>query len=173
LLSCQQLEIVRLLALGVKTLILDEPTTGISGEQKAILFNTLKYLANEEGMIVLFVSHKLEDVVELCHRVAVLREGRVIGERAMPVTTHELVQMMFGDVLKPQTRAQLDLTKSPSVITTDRRNPYRQTLRDAQYQSGVASWRGYRFRWLRRKRAIIGVARASGARANSGWACSR
>jgi len=113
----QQLEIVRLLALGVKTLILDEPTTGISGEQKAILFNTLKYLANEEGMIVLFVSHKLEDVVELCHRVAVLREGRVIGERAMPVTTHELVQMMFGDVLKPQTRAQLDLTKAPSVIT--------------------------------------------------------
>ena len=113
----QQLEIIRLLALGVKTLILDEPTTGISSDQKTTLFNTLKYLANEEGMIVLFVSHKLEDVVELCHRVAVLRAGRVIGEREMPATTHELVQMMFGDVLKPQTRAQLDLTKAPTIMS--------------------------------------------------------
>src|SRR5688500_2443064 len=75
----QQLEIVRLLALGVKTLILDEPTTGIAPEQKNILFDALRKLAHDEGMIVLIVSHKLEDVIDLCDEVVVLRSGRHVG----------------------------------------------------------------------------------------------
>lgn len=68
----QQLEIVRLLWLGARTLILDEPTTGIPAPQKVKLFATLKQLAAESKSII-FVSHKLEDVDELCQRVAVLR----------------------------------------------------------------------------------------------------
>lgn len=100
----QQLEIVRLLALGVRALILDEPTTGISAEQKETLFSTLSRLAHDEGMTVLLVSHKLEDVVALCDQVVVLRAGELVGERAMPATTHELVKMMFGEELPPQPR---------------------------------------------------------------------
>ena len=61
----QQLEILRLLWLGVEILILDEPTTGISAEQKKKLFETLRKLA-AEGKTIIFVSHKLEDVGELC-----------------------------------------------------------------------------------------------------------
>jgi ABC-type uncharacterized transport system ATPase subunit len=75
----QQLEIVRLLALGVKALILDEPTTGISAEQKDTLFAALKELATQEGMIVLLVSHKLEDVIALCDEVIVLACWRFGG----------------------------------------------------------------------------------------------
>ncbi|MBZ0295626.1 MAG: ATP-binding cassette domain-containing protein [Anaerolineae bacterium] len=96
----QQLEIIRLLALGVKTLILDEPTTGISAEQKETLFDALRGLAREDGMIVLLVSHKLEDVIALCDRVVVLRGGVQAGERDMPATPAELVRMMFGQELK-------------------------------------------------------------------------
>ena len=82
----QQLEIVRLLTLGVRTLILDEPTTGISAQQKTILFDALQALAREQGLTVLLVSHKLEDVIALCDEVVVLRAGRLVGERAMPAT---------------------------------------------------------------------------------------
>ena len=57
----QQLEIMRLLWMGAKVLILDEPTTGISQPQKVKLFATLQKLA-AQGMTILFVSHKLEDV---------------------------------------------------------------------------------------------------------------
>ncbi|MFN5965013.1 MAG: ATP-binding cassette domain-containing protein, partial [Pseudanabaena sp.] len=63
----QQLEILRLLSLGVKTLILDEPTTGISASQKTALFAAVKQLA-ADGKSIIFVSHKLEDVEELCDR---------------------------------------------------------------------------------------------------------
>jgi ABC-type uncharacterized transport system ATPase subunit len=75
----QQLEIVRLLANGVGTLILDEPTTGISASQKTLLFQTLRRLA-DEGKSIIFVSHKLEDVEALCDRVTVMRRGQVAGE---------------------------------------------------------------------------------------------
>ena len=50
-------------------------------------------------MIVIFVSHKLEEVEELCGRVTVMRQGRVVGEADMPCPTDRLVEMMFGDVL--------------------------------------------------------------------------
>lgn len=112
----QQLEIVRLLSLNVKTLILDEPTTGISAEQKDMLFGALRHLAKQEGMIVLLVSHKLEDVISLCDRVAVLRAGQLVAERQMPATAAELVTLMFGEQLRPQTRAQVDLTRARDVL---------------------------------------------------------
>lgn len=112
----QQLEIIRLLALGVETLILDEPTTGISADQKDILFNALRRLAHDEGLVVLLVSHKLEDVIDLCDEVIVLRAGSKVGEMDMPPsddnltsaliaqTKQKLVTMMFGEVLQAQHR---------------------------------------------------------------------
>ncbi len=91
----QQLEILRLLWLGAKVLILDEPTTGISALQKDKLFGTLKYLASQAKTII-FVSHKLEDVEILCDRVGVLRKGFIVGEVPPPFDTQVLVEMMFG-----------------------------------------------------------------------------
>ena len=95
----QQLEILRLISLGVRVLILDEPTTGISAEQKAVLFASLRRLAHEDGMTVLFVSHKLEEVEELCDDVAVLRQGKLVGCQQMPCPTEKMVAMMFGQDL--------------------------------------------------------------------------
>ncbi len=105
----QQLEIVRLLALGIKTLILDEPTTGISAEQKDLLFVALQALAKNDGMSVLLVSHKLEDVIALCDEVVVLRSGQLVGAAQMPVSKAELVRLMFQQELAPQTRTHIPL----------------------------------------------------------------
>ena len=91
----QQLEILRLLWLGVNVLILDEPTTGISALQKEKLFTTLRLLA-EQNKTIIFVSHKLEDVEQLCSRVAVLRKGQLVGETKPPYQTDQLVTLMFG-----------------------------------------------------------------------------
>lgn len=100
---------MRLLALGIKTLILDEPTTGISAEQKTLLFDTLRALAKSDGMSILLVSHKLEDVIALCDEVVVLRAGKLVGQAEMPVTKSALVSMMFGQELAPQTRERVPL----------------------------------------------------------------
>lgn len=90
----QQLEMVRLIASGARTIILDEPTTGISNEQKTVLFNALKKLAAQGNSLVI-VSHKLEDVEILCDRVTVLKEGRISGEMEAPFNTSGILSMMF------------------------------------------------------------------------------
>lgn len=115
----QQLEIVRLLALGVRLLILDEPTTGISAEQKALLFDALRGLAHDDGMTILLVSHKLEDVIALCDAVAVLRAGRVVGKLTMPATVAELVALMFGSDLSAPERAARPMLNDDPVLTLD------------------------------------------------------
>lgn len=94
----QQLEILRLLWMGASALILDEPTTGISAQQKEKLFASLKILAGQ-GKTIIFVSHKLEDVEILCSKVAILRKGVLVGEVPTPFDTDQLVEMMFGKVI--------------------------------------------------------------------------
>jgi ABC-type uncharacterized transport system ATPase subunit len=104
----QQLEILRLLCLGVQVLILDEPTTGISAAQKSSLFATLRELA-AQGKAIIFVSHKLEEVQELCSQVTVLRRGQVAGQVTMPCPTDRLVELMFGQVLISGERQEMPL----------------------------------------------------------------
>lgn len=120
----QQLEIVRLLSLGVRTLVLDEPTTGISASQKTALFEALKKLA-AQGKSIIFVSHKLEDVEELCNKVTVMRAGKVVGTCDIPCPTSTLVAMMFGRELatpvKPATcREEAAICVEGLVIGDDR-----------------------------------------------------
>ncbi len=103
----QQLEILRLLWLGARVLILDEPTTGISANQKDKLFETLRKLA-KQGMTIIFVSHKLEDVEVLCHKVAVLTSGKLVGEAQAPFNAKKLVEMMFGKEISLGARRPLE-----------------------------------------------------------------
>ncbi|MDH3942817.1 MAG: ATP-binding cassette domain-containing protein, partial [Anaerolineae bacterium] len=93
----QQLELVRLLAGGAELLILDEPTTGISGDQKDVLFATMQTLA-EDGKTLVLVSHKLDEVQELCSQVFVLKRGKLVGETDVPCSNEKLVELMFEDI---------------------------------------------------------------------------
>jgi simple sugar transport system ATP-binding protein len=112
----QQLEILRLLSLGVRVLILDEPTTAISASQRVLLFATLRKLA-DEGLTVIFVSHKLEEIEEICDRATVLRAGQVTGEVELPVPAAQLVSLMFGKAIVPEERT--DVAIGDIVIELD------------------------------------------------------
>lgn len=112
----QQLELLRLLALGVEALILDEPTTGISSLQKDTLFNALKALA-AKGKSVILVSHKLDDVEALCSRVTVLRQGMVSGNMTRPFSTETLLEMIFGT--PPAPPVLLPVTPGDPILVMD------------------------------------------------------
>jgi ribose transport system ATP-binding protein len=71
----QLIEIARALSMQSRILLLDEPTASIAANEIAILFNLLRRL-KDEGVAILFVSHKLEEVFELCDKVTILRDGR-------------------------------------------------------------------------------------------------
>ncbi len=125
----QQIEILRLLSLGVSILILDEPTTGISAPQKKKLFATLHKLA-DDGMTIVFVSHKLEDVGELCNSVVVLRAGELVGKMDAPFDNDELVQMMFGKVVALQHYEKINDGKSAIEMRSVELEDYRTRIHD-------------------------------------------
>lgn len=105
----QQLELVRLLAGGAEILILDEPTTGISAEQKEVLFESMRKMTSEEGKTVILVSHKLEEVQELCIYAYVLRRGKLVGGQNLPCGNELLVEMMFGQMPQRSRRPPFDI----------------------------------------------------------------
>ncbi len=129
----QQLEILRLLWLGAKVLILDEPTTGISQAQKEKLFATLKTLAGQ-GMTVFFVSHKLEDVEILCDRAAVLRQGVLVGSMEKPFDKVALVRMMFGKEVELATKSCASPGKKVLTVKTGSVDSIRLRIKDVNLE---------------------------------------
>ena len=92
----QRIEIVRCLLQRPRLLIMDEPTSVLTPQEAERLFETLRRLAGE-GCAVLYISHRLEEVRQLCHTATVLRRGRVVG-RPDPGTasTADLARLMVG-----------------------------------------------------------------------------
>jgi len=96
----QRVEIIKALYRGAGLIILDEPTAVLTPQEVNDLFVTLKRIVSE-GHSLIFISHKLHEVMEVSDRVTVLRDGKVIGTRlTRQVTQSELVKMMVGRELK-------------------------------------------------------------------------
>jgi ribose transport system ATP-binding protein len=92
----QMIEIGRAMVNEVKLLILDEPTAVIAGREVALLFERLKAL-RAAGVSILFVSHRLEEVFEICDRVTVLKDGRHVATTlAAGLTREALIRLMVG-----------------------------------------------------------------------------
>jgi ABC-type uncharacterized transport system ATPase subunit len=92
----QRVEIVKALLAGADLLILDEPTSVLTPQEAEELFAVLRRMA-AEGHAIVFISHKLEEILSLCDRVVVLRRGEVAGEASTrSVDKRELARMMVG-----------------------------------------------------------------------------
>lgn len=92
----QKIEILKALLRGAEILVLDEPTAVLTPQETRELFVELKNL-RASGHTIIFISHKLNEVKELCDRFTVLRRGRVIGSGSVKdYTPQELSNMMVG-----------------------------------------------------------------------------
>ena len=94
----QQIELFRLLFNGAKVIILDEPTSAFSLDQKKMVFDTLKRLA-ENGCSIVLVSHKIDEVLEICSAATVMRGGKVVETLNLPVPSKKLIDLMFGSCI--------------------------------------------------------------------------
>ena len=92
----QRVEIIRCLLQNPKLLIMDEPTSVLTPQAVRKLFDTLRQLA-DEGCSILYISHKLDEIQELCHVATVLRDGKVTGH-CIPAeeTPRSMARLMIG-----------------------------------------------------------------------------
>ena len=94
--ECQRVEVLKALYRNAKILIMDEPTAVLVPQEVDVLFKTLERLCSE-GLSIIFISHKLNEVMKISDRITVLRDGKKIGTvKRQDTNEHELARMMVG-----------------------------------------------------------------------------
>ena len=96
----QCVEITRALLARPRILILDEPTAALDDSEVARLFGIVRKL-RDEGVAVIYISHRLDEIFQLADRITVLKDGRLVGVREVKdITKDEVISMMVGRVLE-------------------------------------------------------------------------
>ncbi|MEM6463429.1 MAG: ABC transporter ATP-binding protein [Pseudomonadota bacterium] len=125
----QRVEILKALYRDARVLILDEPTAVLTGLESEKLFATLKGMT-ETGLSVIFISHKLAEVMSASQRVIILRSGRVVAEKRTADTDRaELAELMVGRrVTRPVKREQPPGAQVLAALNVDVVEDGRKTL---------------------------------------------
>ena len=110
----QIVEITKALSFNPKVILLDEPTSALAQNEVQNLFEAIQALKNQ-GVIVIYISHKLQELPQIADTVSVLRDGKLTGTVEMSEVEHkDIIGMMFGDV-KIQSRPK-DIKVRDEVI---------------------------------------------------------
>jgi general nucleoside transport system ATP-binding protein len=111
----QRVEILKALYRGAKILILDEPTSVLTPQEVARLFVTLKQLI-ADGLSIIFISHKLDEVLAISNRIAVLRGGKLVFEgNTADATKASLAKAMVGRDIDAPRRESIDVSANVST----------------------------------------------------------
>ena len=103
----QMVAIARGVSLGAKVLVLDEPTSSLAEREVAVLYDLIRRLQSQ-GTAIVYISHRFDELYTVCNRVTILRDGKLVGTRAMEgLERLDLVCMMLG---KPREELRLGTT---------------------------------------------------------------
>ncbi|MDO5111531.1 MAG: sugar ABC transporter ATP-binding protein [Clostridia bacterium] len=92
----QMSEIIKAVSCDARLIIMDEPTSSLDSNETDHLFNTIREL-KARGVSIIYISHRMEEIFEICDRVSVFRDGTYVGARDMDgVTREELIHLMVG-----------------------------------------------------------------------------
>src|SRR5699024_4475691 len=98
----QMIEIAKALATNAELIIMDEPTAALTDREIKSLFNVIKSL-QKQNVSIIYVSHRMEEIFQICQRITVLRDGKYIGTEKISNTSFEsIVKMMVGRDLGEQ-----------------------------------------------------------------------
>ncbi len=126
-------QIARALSADAKVILLDEPTSALTEHEADNLFGILRRL-KQQGVTLVFVSHKFEEVFALCDRASVLRDGRLIGTRPIAeLTRPELIQMMIGREFLEEHMGRVSVNRNRVVLKAERVTQ-RGRIHDASFE---------------------------------------
>jgi len=115
----QRVEILKVLYRGTRVLILDEPTSALTPLEVDELFKFMRRL-KEDGRSIVFITHKLREVLEICDRIVVLRNGLVTGEvQADKATPELLAERMVGHAVVPRVSRSPRPPGEPILVVRD------------------------------------------------------
>ena len=96
----QMVEIAKAISFNVELLVMDEPTSVLTGKETEILFNLIRNLS-KEGVATVYISHRLKEIVDLCDTVSILRDGTFVARKNVSdVTVKDIATLMVGREVK-------------------------------------------------------------------------
>jgi len=97
--ECQMIEIAKAMSFNPKVLQLDEPTSALAQNEVQVLFKMLHELKKKKDIIIIYVTHRIQELWQIADTCTVLRDGKLIGTKSMKDTTQkDIIYMMFGDI---------------------------------------------------------------------------
>ncbi|MDR1797831.1 MAG: sugar ABC transporter ATP-binding protein [Clostridiales Family XIII bacterium] len=112
----QLAQIAKALSSNAKVIMFDEPTSSLTEHEAGNLFKIIREL-KQQGKIILFISHKLEEVLELCDQVSVLRDGKLVGTRyCKGMSKDDIIQMMIGRSIQHKDYGVLPVDREDVVL---------------------------------------------------------
>ncbi|WP_114093703.1 sugar ABC transporter ATP-binding protein [Thalassospira xiamenensis] len=113
----QMVEIAKALSKKADILILDEPTAVLTGREVEILFDQIRRL-REQGVAILYISHKLDEIKAIADRVTVLRDGRhIVTEPVVGLSKDDMARLMVGRDIKQMFPHRVSDTSAPVVLS--------------------------------------------------------
>jgi ribose transport system ATP-binding protein len=112
----QMVEIAKALAVQAKVIIMDEPTSALGKEEVRVLFQIVQNL-KEQGLAVIFITHRLEEVFEISDHIVVFRDGRRVGEMTIDeASADKIIAMMVGRALDRSSTHKAQAPKGDVVL---------------------------------------------------------
>ena len=120
----QQIQIAKALSADAKVLLLDEPTSSLTPHEASVLFDLVRKL-RDTGLVIIFVSHKLEEVQMIADRVTVFRDGQLVGTDAINnMDNAKIIRMMIGRDFVYEYRGRLDAYDNEEVLRAENITSY-------------------------------------------------
>ena len=127
----QLVAIARALSMDTRLIVMDEPTSALTEEAAEILFNTIDKLI-EQGVTVVYVSHKMDEIFRIAHSIVVLRDGEYIGTRLKEETNvNEIISMMVGRPFEAKTKG---VTRTTERAVLSVQNVSTEKLSDVSFE---------------------------------------
>lgn len=106
----QMVAIARAISINCKLVVMDEPTSSLDTDEVKVLFRVIRHL-KQEGISVIFISHRLDELFEICDRVTILKDGKKVAEDAISdFDRYKLVSLMIGRSYVSSERIKSDVS---------------------------------------------------------------
>ncbi|HVO40146.1 MAG TPA: sugar ABC transporter ATP-binding protein [Spirochaetia bacterium] len=128
----QMVEIAKAISFNVSLLIMDEPTSMLTGKETRILFDLIANLS-AQGIAAVYISHRLKEIIDVCHSVTVLKDGSLVAVKDVAeVTASDLAALMVGRQV--QTAKASDFAGDPEAVMLEVRNVTDELLKDVSFK---------------------------------------
>ena len=128
----QMVEIAKAISFNVELLVMDEPTSVLTGRETKILFDLIASLS-EQGIAVVYISHRLQEIIDACHKVTVLRDGYFVATKNVSeVSVHDLAALMVGREVRESKVS--DFAGDPDAVMLEVRNVSDDMLKGVDFK---------------------------------------